>query len=183
MVTRRYSAYYFPCARSVPWLLAQFYEVFNTAWKCQSAVNSHVNQKLARAFSQPHCCENGCMLIDSHGRIQIWCASLAAGTCQVMQVSARPRTRRGRKQVELSAVTRETEENQLQPLISRGSLFFQAVSRNLYLDSLGRIPERVNVNWAGVALCRISAVGAQLKPRGRLLWVLSFTMWPHDHMQ
>lgn len=87
----------------------------------------------------------------------------------MMQVSAKQRTRHRRNQVELSSVIREREGNQLSPLISRGSLFFQAVYRNLYLDFMGRIPERLNVSPAGVALCSISAVRAHLKPRGRLL--------------
>lgn len=71
--------------------------------------------------------------------------------------------------METSSVTRETEGNQLSPSMLRGSLFFQAVSHNLYLGVLGRIPERVNVNWAGVALWRISTGRAHLKPKGKLL--------------
>jgi len=87
------------------------------------------------------------------------------------------------REIRLCSVTRETEGNQLPPLIARGSSFFQAVSHNLDLGFLDTIPEKVDVSWAGVASCRISTVRACLKPRGTLLWALSFAVWPHDYVQ
>lgn len=109
VVTRRYSTYYFPHARSVPCLWVLFYLIPPEGVRSPvKQIKSQVKQKLPKTFSQPPCCRNGCVPIGSKGIIQIRCASLAASTCQVMVVSARPRTRHGRNQVELSSLTRET---------------------------------------------------------------------------
>lgn len=44
----------------------------------------------------------------------------------------------------LTPLTRETEGNQIPPLISSSSLFLAAFSHNLYLDFFGRIPASIN---------------------------------------
>lgn len=140
------------------------------------------------------------MPVGSHGRIQIQCPSLAAGTCEETQVSARPREilLTKRNLVKLSSAARETESNNFPyffPILvssffpnnfaelliffitQKLFVFPACVPCNLYLDFLGRIPKRVSVNRRGVALCRISPVIAYLEPE---VWgpIQSCRPWP-----
>lgn len=136
VVTRRYSTYYFPCARSVPWLLAQFYELFNTSWKCQSAVNSYINQSYWGHLVSLAVCVSAA----KHGRLPVWCSSLAASDASV-SLSSNMWEKSGR----LTSLTRETKGNQLPPLISSSSLFLQLCPMICtWISLVDMIPERVN---------------------------------------